>query len=244
MHMLTPKPSSYYTGLGKSSFANPLYLKQAQKEKLCLCNIKYDKNDLANLFAPESKETLILAEESRSKLCKNKVKPYDYTKQNSLYKIFTSQTEKSREQLFFANEVRRNIFRKSFQKQTTNLTKRIEYLPTKASMGPKVDELQTDKTELSKEYDLLLQECVSKDIMCSILRSFKSLDEKTELQCFYLEKVKECECLANELSKRTENVCKQDYNELSKSFSKLKQHSISLELALQQCQEQLKNDNV
>ncbi|GJW46628.1 hypothetical protein Tco_0078274 [Tanacetum coccineum] len=58
MHMLTPKPSSYYTVLGKSSFANPLYLKQAQKEKPCLYNVKYDKNDLANLFVPE--ETLRL----------------------------------------------------------------------------------------------------------------------------------------------------------------------------------------
>ncbi|GJR97812.1 integrase, catalytic region, zinc finger, CCHC-type containing protein [Tanacetum coccineum] len=76
--------------------------------------------------------------------------------------------------------------------------------------------------------------------MCSILHSFKSLDEKTELQCLYLEKIKEGECLAIELSKRTENVGKQDYHELSKSFSKLEQHSISLKLALQQCQEQLK----
>ncbi|GJY56174.1 hypothetical protein Tco_0455289 [Tanacetum coccineum] len=44
----------------------------------------------------------------------------------------------------------------------------------------------------------------------------------TELQCLYLHKVKECDCLAQKLSK----------------------HSISLELALQQCQEQIKNDTV
>ncbi|GJS16195.1 hypothetical protein Tco_0410667 [Tanacetum coccineum] len=66
-----------------NTFANPLYLKKAQKEKPCLYNVKYDKNDLANLFAPESEETLRLAEEIRSKLCKEKVKPYDYTKQKS-----------------------------------------------------------------------------------------------------------------------------------------------------------------
>ncbi|GJT04091.1 hypothetical protein Tco_0838553 [Tanacetum coccineum] len=92
---------------------------------------------ILRLFAPEFDETLRLAEESRSKLCKTTVKPYDYTKQNSLYEIFTPQTEMSREQLLFANEVRRNIFKKSFQKQTTNLIKRIEYLPTKSSMSPK-----------------------------------------------------------------------------------------------------------
>ncbi|GJQ91830.1 putative reverse transcriptase domain-containing protein, partial [Tanacetum coccineum] len=68
MHMLTPKPSLYYIGLGVSSFSNPLYLKKAQLEKPCLYNVKYDKNDLANLFSPESDETVRLAEESRSKL--------------------------------------------------------------------------------------------------------------------------------------------------------------------------------
>ncbi|GKF02671.1 hypothetical protein Tco_0029594, partial [Tanacetum coccineum] len=104
MHMLTSKLSSYYTGLGANNFANPLYLKKAQKDKPCLYNVKYDKNDIANLFTPESEETLRLAEESRSKTCKEKVKPYDYTKQNSLYELFTPQNEKSREQLFFANE--------------------------------------------------------------------------------------------------------------------------------------------
>ncbi|GKB68779.1 hypothetical protein Tco_0930191 [Tanacetum coccineum] len=57
-HTLTPKPSSYYTGLGVSSFINSLYLKKAQLEKPCLYNVKYDKNDLANLFAPESDETI------------------------------------------------------------------------------------------------------------------------------------------------------------------------------------------
>ncbi|GJT66724.1 hypothetical protein Tco_1018204, partial [Tanacetum coccineum] len=45
------------------------------------------------------------------------------------------------------------------------------------------------------------------------------LDEQTEMQCLYLDKIKECERLANELSKNNENV-----NE--------------------ECQEQLKNDKL
>nr|GEU56794.1 integrase, catalytic region, zinc finger, CCHC-type, peptidase aspartic, catalytic [Tanacetum cinerariifolium] len=49
----------------------------------------------------------------------------------------------------------------------------------------------------SNEYNLLPQECVSKDIMCSILRALADIDEQTELQCLYLENIKECECLAN-----------------------------------------------
>ncbi|GJZ27139.1 hypothetical protein Tco_0571392 [Tanacetum coccineum] len=39
-------------------------------------------------------------------------------------------------------------------------------------------------------------------------------------------------------------LLKEVYNELSRSFAKLEKHSISLELALQQCQEQMKNDTV
>ncbi|GJV41263.1 retrovirus-related pol polyprotein from transposon TNT 1-94 [Tanacetum coccineum] len=66
----------------------------------------------------------------------------------------------------------------------------------------------------------------------------------TELQCLYLHKVKECDCLAQKLSKQTESISKEVYTELLQSFAKLEKHLISLELALQQCQEQIKNDTV
>ncbi|GJW16422.1 retrovirus-related pol polyprotein from transposon TNT 1-94 [Tanacetum coccineum] len=96
------------------------------------------------------------------------------------------------------------------------------------------NEFESDlKQEMLEDLEYV-QSLEKGDTMYYILRSFEILDEKTELQCLYLEKIEECEGLAIELSKRTENVSKQDYNELSKSFSKLKKHSISLELALQQ----------
>ncbi|GKB22511.1 hypothetical protein Tco_0861912 [Tanacetum coccineum] len=93
-------------------------------------------------------------------------------------------------------------------------------------------------------YDILLQECVSNDVMFSYFHSLSDLDAHTELQCLYLHKVKECECLAEKISKQTEIVSKEVYNELLRSFAKLENHSISLELALQQCQEQMKNDTL
>ncbi|GKB74481.1 hypothetical protein Tco_0935893 [Tanacetum coccineum] len=37
------------------------------------------------------------------------------------------------------------------------------------SLEKELDELQSDKTEFSNEYDLLLQECLSKDILCAAL---------------------------------------------------------------------------
>ncbi|GKD55984.1 hypothetical protein Tco_1289371 [Tanacetum coccineum] len=56
--------------------------------------------------------------------------------------------------------------------------------------------------------------------------------------------IKECECLAQKLLKQTESVNKEVHNKLLKSFAKLENHSISLELALQQCKEQMKNNSV
>ncbi|GJT48727.1 hypothetical protein Tco_0974884 [Tanacetum coccineum] len=156
--------------------------------------IPYDKDDLANIFFPDREETLTLEQESRSKLHKDIVKPYDYSKQNSLYENFKPPSREYLDQLAHANEVRKKMWRKSF----------VKYKP----------------------------------------HIVKNIDAHTELQCLYLYKIKECECLTEKLSKQTENVGKQEYNELLKSFSKLEQHSISLELVLQQCQEQIKIDTV
>ncbi|GJU68473.1 hypothetical protein Tco_1254732 [Tanacetum coccineum] len=84
------------------------------------------------------------------------------------------------------------------------------------SLEKEVDELESEKADFSKLYDLLL-----------LYRVFK-----------------ECECLAQKLSKQTKSVNKEVHNKLLKSFAKLENHSISLELALQQCKEQIKNNSV
>ncbi|GJV38787.1 hypothetical protein Tco_1417227, partial [Tanacetum coccineum] len=82
------------------------------------------------------------------------------------------------------------------------------------SLEKEIDELESDKADVSNIYDLLLQECVLKDVMCSYLHSLSDFDAYNELQCLYLHKVKECECLAQKLSKQTENVSKEVYNGL------------------------------
>ncbi|GJU04960.1 retrovirus-related pol polyprotein from transposon TNT 1-94 [Tanacetum coccineum] len=112
------------------------------------------------------------------------------------------------------------------------------------SLEDELDELESDKAEFSNMYDMLLQECVSKDVMCSYLLTSSDLDEITELQCLYLHKVMECDCLAQKLSEQTDFVSKEIYTELLQRFIRLEKHSISLEIALQECQVQLKNDTV
>ncbi|GJV43535.1 hypothetical protein Tco_1428071 [Tanacetum coccineum] len=260
--MLFPNLSSSYNG--RPSFETPKYLKKAQSKKPCLYKIPYDKDDLANIFAPNQEETLTLEQESRSKLHKEIVKKQDYNYQNSLYENFTPQTQESLDHLYYANGSQNKMWRKSFVKYKLNIAKNIGFLPTQASLSKsrqafsaikhninqfktivdldwkkqmvnqwqqpitqeitvtvknllialsinsrenanefenvlkqemfedleyvqslkkEVDELESEKAKFSNEYDPLLQECVFKDIMCSILRYFESLDEKTELEC-------------------------------------------------------------
>ncbi|GJX84793.1 hypothetical protein Tco_0335567 [Tanacetum coccineum] len=77
------------------------------------------------------------------------------------------------------------------------------------SLENKIDELESDKAEFSNMYDILLQECVSNNVMCSYLHSLSDLDAHNELQCLYLHKVKECECLVQKLSKQTASLGKE-----------------------------------
>ncbi|GJT89372.1 retrovirus-related pol polyprotein from transposon TNT 1-94 [Tanacetum coccineum] len=106
IHMLAPKGSTFN---GRTTFANPMYLKKAQSKKPCLYKIPYDTSDPANRLVPDREETLTLEKESRSKLNKDLVRPYDYTKLNSLYEIFKPVTQEYHEQLAHANEVRKKM---------------------------------------------------------------------------------------------------------------------------------------
>ncbi|GJT43439.1 hypothetical protein Tco_0952154 [Tanacetum coccineum] len=93
------------------SFANPQgNLKKAQSENALLWyEIPYDNSDHANRFTPDREETMTLANESRSKLNKDYVKPYDYTRQNSLYEIFKAPSLEYLYQLERAKEVRKTM---------------------------------------------------------------------------------------------------------------------------------------
>ncbi|GJV40049.1 hypothetical protein Tco_1418489 [Tanacetum coccineum] len=53
----------------------------------------------------------------------------------------------------------------------------------------------------------------SNDVMCSYLHSLSDLDDHSELQCLYLHKVKECECLAQKLSVTSRRRAKRDRRE-------------------------------
>nr|GEZ20902.1 hypothetical protein [Tanacetum cinerariifolium] len=108
------------------------------------------------------------------------------------------------------------------------------------SLKKEIDELESDKVKFSNMYDVILQECMSNDVKCSYLQSLSDLDVLAELQCLYLHKVKECDCLAQKFSKQTESVSKEVHTKLLKRFAKVDKHSISLEIALQKRKELVK----
>ncbi|GKD36008.1 hypothetical protein Tco_1251517 [Tanacetum coccineum] len=116
IHLLATKGSTYNE---RPAFANPMYLTKAQSEKPCLYEIPYDKSDIANIFAPDREAILTLEQVTRSKLNKDLVKPYDYTKQNSLYEIFKPPSQECLDLLEHANKIRKKMWRKSFVKFVT-----------------------------------------------------------------------------------------------------------------------------
>nr|GFA25278.1 hypothetical protein [Tanacetum cinerariifolium] len=274
IHMMAPKVPTYN---GRPTFTNTRYLKQAQSEISCLYAFPYDQSTHANRLISDGEETLALERESRSKLNKDLVCPYDYTKLNSVYEFFKPPTLEYETQLSHANEIWRKMWRKSFVKSKPNIYKNVGFLPVSKSISKsrqaynimtnninhikqivddawtkhskdlfhaptaldmeiliqtclmplaiktqgdslkfvhelkqemhadlkyveslekELDKLESEKAEFSDMYDVILHDSVSKDVMCSYLQSLSDLDALVELQCMYLYKVKECDCLA------------------------------------------------
>ncbi|GJW95009.1 reverse transcriptase domain-containing protein [Tanacetum coccineum] len=132
IHMLAPKCATYH---GRSTFANPKYLKKAQSDKPRLYEIPYDTSDPANRFCPNGEETVTLEKESRSKLDKDTVKPYNYTYQNSLYETFKPPSKAYLDQLERAKEVRKTMWRKTFVRTKPNIAKNVGFLPMSKSIS-------------------------------------------------------------------------------------------------------------
>nr|GEV72761.1 hypothetical protein [Tanacetum cinerariifolium] len=118
MHMLSPKPDSFYHTEHKMTlgYQNPFYLKQAQQKQQSFYNGKVllEKHDPPVVH--DSEETLQLAQESRlkMKLLNKEIKSANYTKINHLSGVFVSQTAKSREELYFSNTSKTANVSKSF----------------------------------------------------------------------------------------------------------------------------------
>nr|GEU37134.1 hypothetical protein [Tanacetum cinerariifolium] len=219
IHMMAPKVPTYN---GRPTFANPRYLKQAQSEIPCLYAFPYGQSTYANTLIPDGEETLVLERESQSKL--NKVSDIKILIHTCLMPLALKTHNDS---FIFVHELKQEMHAD------------LKYVE---SIENEIDELESDKVEFSNMYDMILQECVSNEFMCTYLLSLSNLDALAELQCLYLHKVKECDYLAQKLSKQTAFVSNEVHTELLQHFAKVEKHSIFLEIALQKCKERVKND--
>ncbi|GJZ30811.1 retrovirus-related pol polyprotein from transposon TNT 1-94 [Tanacetum coccineum] len=197
-----------------------MYLKKAQNEHPGLYAITKDQSDPANRLVPDREETQTLEEESRSKLNKDLVKPFDYAKLNKI--VNQAWVKHSNDLLHLRNPTAQDM----------------EIL-VKTCLMPLALKTQNDSFTFVHE---LKQE------MHADLNYVESLeDELDELESDKAENFPtfmECDCLAQKLSEQTNFVSKEIYTELLQRFARLEKHSISLEIALQECQVRLKNDTV
>ncbi|GJZ35434.1 retrovirus-related pol polyprotein from transposon TNT 1-94 [Tanacetum coccineum] len=185
IHMLAPK---FPTFNERPTFANPMYLKKAQYEKPSLYEIPHDQSHPANRLVPDREETLTLKRE--------KLVDQAWVKHSRDH--FRTLTAKDMEIL-----IKTCLMPLALKTQTDSFAfvhelKQEMHADLKyvESLEDEIDKLESDKAEFSNMYDVLLQECVSNDVMCSFVHSLSDLDAHTELQCLYLHKVKECDCLA------------------------------------------------
>ncbi|GKB85908.1 hypothetical protein Tco_0958180 [Tanacetum coccineum] len=149
IHMLAPKCPTFN---GRPTFANPMYLKKAQYEKPCLYAIPHDQSNPANRLIPDREETLTLEEESRSKLNKDFVKPFDYTKLNSLYENFKPPTQHYE----FSSSQENEIRKKNVEKNPFEREQYFEIQDLKAQLQ--------DKNIAISELKKLIEKCKGKSV--------------------------------------------------------------------------------
>ncbi|GJR32156.1 hypothetical protein Tco_1108388 [Tanacetum coccineum] len=211
-------------------FQNPVYLKKAQQIRPVL----YDGNVIAKetnvISIADFEETLMLEEESRSKMI---------LKQN-FGKRFVPQRELTDEQALHLITDR----------SASSLVK-IEApreLP-KYIVDKQCFEIQ--KKQFLIENDQLLDQIISQDIVNIVVNS--SVDVNTSVKVNssvvmnvtvnYVKICNKCLELEAELIKQHNMVKKDEYNRLSKRFFELEQHCISLEIAMQLNKEIFQKNN-
>ncbi|GJR67531.1 retrovirus-related pol polyprotein from transposon TNT 1-94 [Tanacetum coccineum] len=218
VHMLT-KPQVFYDNNLKQApgFQNPFYLKKAQQIRPML----YDGNVIAKktnvISIADSEETLMPEEEIRSKMLLKQSDPMAFWFQMSNPSTNSSD----------ASPVKVDV---------------LSELP-KYSVDKRC--LEIANKQVLNENKQLLKQIISQDIVNIVVNSSKNMNASVNVNSStvmndsvnYVEMCNKCLELKAELIKQHNMVEKHEYNKLSKSYSQLEQHCISLELAMQLNQE-------
>ncbi|GKC94409.1 hypothetical protein Tco_1159851, partial [Tanacetum coccineum] len=263
------KPQVFYDNNLKQAlgFQNPFYLKKAQQIRPMLYDGSVIAKETNVISILDSEETLMLEEESRSKMFlkqsdpivlekKFNIKPISYADLNRLFedfgKRFVPQQELSDEQAFWLQTSHPNT------NQSASLPVKIMAPRELPKMEAAVQKYYVDKQcfEIPKkpfliENDRLLDQIIFQDIVNIVMNS--SIDENTSVKVNssvvmndsvnYVDMCNKCLELEAELIKKLNMVEKDEYNRLSKRFSELEQHCISLEISMQLNKEIFQKNN-
>ncbi|GJV00848.1 retrovirus-related pol polyprotein from transposon TNT 1-94 [Tanacetum coccineum] len=264
MHMLT-KPQAFYDNTHKQAlgFQNPFYLKKVQRIKPTLYDGVVISNTHVAMPVIDDEETLILEEESRSKMIE-KAKDPETVKQNISHKpidYFDSVVKKrttpsaleegewgfEHTKAVFNNEIIPflkslkdifNVFDKDLLNEITEVQTIFDQMEASVQQFL-VDKkcLEIAKKEILLENDRLWQKIVSQDVMLTVMNSMSLNNDSVYMNLQKCELCEKCLNLDAELSKS-----KQAYSDLLKNHSQLEQHCISLEVSMQLKQEVFQND--
>ncbi|GKC17459.1 retrovirus-related pol polyprotein from transposon TNT 1-94 [Tanacetum coccineum] len=223
VHMLT-KPQVFHDNNLKQAlgFQNPFYLKKAQQIRPMLYDGSIIAKETNVILIADSKETLMLEEESRSKmLLKQTLHPNTDQSTSSPVKI----------------EAPRELPKMEAAVQQYFVDKQC---------------FEIQKKQFLIENDRLLDQIISQDIVNIVVNSLLDINASVNVNSStamnnsvnYVEMCNKCLELEAELIKQHNMVEKDEYNRLSKSFSKLEQHCISLELAMQLNKEIFQKNNI
>ncbi|GJR94420.1 hypothetical protein Tco_0266594 [Tanacetum coccineum] len=102
---------------------------------------------------------------------------------------------------------------------------------------------EIQKKQFLNENDRLLDQIISQDIVNIVVNSSVDINDFMNVNVNSMEMCNKCLELEAELIKQHNMVKKDEYNKLSKSYSQLEQHCISLELAMQLNKEFFQKNN-
>ncbi|GKA63789.1 hypothetical protein Tco_0763395 [Tanacetum coccineum] len=238
VYMLT-KPQFFYDHTTKQAlgFQNPFYLKKAQQlePKLYVGDIIEKTNPIV---IPDSEKTLMLAEESRSKMLLRQKDPKELPKVS----MVNTSLKKLKHQLAGFDVIVKErttptaITEGSWGFEYIKACFRDEIIPFAVEqhrLESKTFEVKTN--QVLNENKRLLEQVLSNDIVNIIVNS--SVNNASV-------NVHECEkCLQLDTELQTDFIEKEIYDKLFKSFTTLEKHCISLEVDSQLNQEIFQRDN-
>ncbi|GJZ92756.1 retrovirus-related pol polyprotein from transposon TNT 1-94 [Tanacetum coccineum] len=224
MHMLT-KPQFFYDDTHKQAlgYQNPFHLKKAKRIQPTLYDGSVIAKEHAVIFVIDDEETLILEEESRSKMLdkqndpiyiekKIKISPIHYLKLNKIKedfgKCFVTQKELFAKQAFWFS----SLFATPVKSYTPVRVEAPSKLPKDA-----VDQCSIDKNvfeiqikQLRIDNDQLLNQIMSQEIVHIVANSMDILDLKKSC----VNDCSQCPELETELLKKKDFIEKEAYDKL------------------------------